>query len=379
MAYTEKYVSVAGGGSHDGTSAANAWTLAEAIAAPVASGTRVNILSGTYTLAANLTLTSGVSESPIIWQGYATTAGDLESLGRGSATGELTTADFPLIDCGATYNLTMGQYGRLTNLNITGGLSGNLVVGAVGYTVFRCKLHNSHTTSNSCRAFFAGSTTGYGGLLDCDLSYATNGTFPSVANPGRGQIVGCRIWNTHSTPSTTSYGVYLGEFGASLIDSIIYNVGVVAEIASGANVIYGNSWYKVNVGLSLNIYAPIVSQNVGWLHTGYAITGGATGGNPFIWKNALGSYSSGRISTAALGSIIEELDGITLSDSPFTDAASGDFTLNNTASAGASCRAASDLWGGYADLGAVQHQDAGGGGGSALHLGSLGQTGIGSF
>jgi hypothetical protein len=59
---------------------------------------------------------------------------------------------------------------------------------------------------------------------------------------------------------------------------------------------------------------------------------------------------------------------VTLTGSPFTNAAGADFSLNNTASAGAACRAASFpgalLAGGtgYQDIGALQHQDSGSGG-----------------
>lgn len=68
---------------------------------------------------------------------------------------------------------------------------------------------------------------------------------------------------------------------------------------------------------------------------------------------------------------------ITLTGDPFTDAANGDFRLNNTAGAGAACRGAgrgtftqtaASYSGtvGYPDVGAVQHQDAGGGGGGIV-------------
>ena len=56
---------------------------------------------------------------------------------------------------------------------------------------------------------------------------------------------------------------------------------------------------------------------------------------------------------------------VTLSGDPFTNAAGGDFSLNNTAGAGASLRNSSvpRAWGttttGYPDFGAVQHQDPG--------------------
>lgn len=65
---------------------------------------------------------------------------------------------------------------------------------------------------------------------------------------------------------------------------------------------------------------------------------------------------------------------ITGSGSFFTNAASGDFSLNNTGGAGAAVRAAGiygvfpgGLTTGYLDIGAAQHQDTGGGGGGGEH------------
>jgi len=60
---------------------------------------------------------------------------------------------------------------------------------------------------------------------------------------------------------------------------------------------------------------------------------------------------------------------ITLTADPFTDGDNGDFSLNTAAGGGALCRAAGiDPAGqtGYIDIGAVQHEDAGGGGGGVL-------------
>jgi hypothetical protein len=59
---------------------------------------------------------------------------------------------------------------------------------------------------------------------------------------------------------------------------------------------------------------------------------------------------------------------------PFTNAAGGDFTLNNTAGRGALLRAAGyyPIAGGsqigYPDIGAYQHQDSGGGGGGVFNI-----------
>jgi hypothetical protein len=67
---------------------------------------------------------------------------------------------------------------------------------------------------------------------------------------------------------------------------------------------------------------------------------------------------------------------VTLTGNPYTNSAGGDFTLNNTAGAGAACRAAGTpgaLPGvtqtGKLDLGVFQHADAGGGGGGGLLTG----------
>lgn len=79
MAFTEKYVTVSGGGLHDGSSEANAWTLAEAHA-NMASGQRVNFKAGTYTVPAVLnSWPHGSLSSPVAYRGYKTTIGDLDS------------------------------------------------------------------------------------------------------------------------------------------------------------------------------------------------------------------------------------------------------------------------------------------------------------
>lgn len=76
-----------------------------------------------------------------------------------------------------------------------------------------------------------------------------------------------------------------------------------------------------------------------------------------------------------------DINPITLTANPFTNASGDDFSLNNTAGGGAACRNAG--WPGafpgndgsyfattgYADIGAVQHQDSGGGGTTALLAG----------
>lgn len=113
----EKYVSVAGAGAHDGSSAANAWTLAEMVTNIVATD-RANIISGTYTLTGNITFPSGSNEAPIEYRGYNSTIGDLDVARTG--TGKHTTTNWPLIDATSSgHTINLGALNKFVNINFT--------------------------------------------------------------------------------------------------------------------------------------------------------------------------------------------------------------------------------------------------------------------
>jgi hypothetical protein len=64
MAFVEKYVTVTGGGLHDGSSEANAWTLTEA-ASNISAGDRINMKAGTYVISGAMVFSGlGSSTSP---------------------------------------------------------------------------------------------------------------------------------------------------------------------------------------------------------------------------------------------------------------------------------------------------------------------------
>lgn len=84
------------------------------------------------------------------------------------------------------------------------------------------------------------------------------------------------------------------------------------------------------------------------------------------------SFNNSARSSAGTGKIWSDLNSVAGSGSFFVDATNKDFRLNNTGGAGAAARAVgfptafpspANLTTNYHDLGAVQHQDAGGGGG----------------
>lgn len=83
-------------------------------------------------------------------------------------------------------------------------------------------------------------------------------------------------------------------------------------------------------------------------------------------------FSAGTNVSLGTGFFVSNAGFVTGSGSFFTNAASGDFSLNATAGRGLALRAAGlpgifpvGLTTGYLDIGAAQHQDAGGGGGSS--------------
>lgn len=138
---------------------------------------------------------------------------------------------------------------------------------------------------------------------------------------------------------------------------------------------YNNTGDGFNVAQSFTRGCVIVNcisvNNGGWgfkSDSGYPTTDliNCAGGSGTT-ANTSGNYTSANHPVV--------LNFVTTSAAPFTNAGSGDFSLNNTAGGGAACRAAGfpgvfpgGLTTGYLDIGAVQHQDSGGGGSSSPYI-----------
>jgi len=367
MSYTEKYVRTDAAGGGNGTTDANsgangAYTLAEAIT-HAASNTaiRYNVKSGTYTLAADLAIPAAATEANNVWQGFQTTIGDLLTVGRATATGDLTVTNFPVIDGSTLYAITsVGSYNQLINLSVTTGKNAAVITMATscsGVQLYRCKFNSSHATTAT--TLVTGSSATYS-VVDCDIVGASSGAFTGI-NTGRGTAVGNKVTNTNGSPSATSVGINVSDIGSSAFGNIVNGFGIGITVGSGHLTVH-NSIYDCTTGIFLNGTSACVINNVVQDVSGYLFRGAASTGSPLLLNNASTTPTSGRLDTSTMGSEIREISPISLSGNPFTNAGSGDFTLNNTAGAGADCRAASLLFGGEADLGAVQHTDAGGGG-----------------
>ncbi len=169
------------------------------------------------------------------------------------------------------------------------------------------------------------------------------------------------------------------------LDNIISNCGGAGIDWEGAsstafNALIGNSIYSCADGIkisgvttaqSITVRNNILSDNSGW---GINAVTAANGDATLADFNAFFSNTSGELNNAAAGD-----NDVTLTADPFTNAASDDFTLNNTAGGGADCKDAgfpSTFLGmgqtaGVA-IGARQAAAAGGGGGMIVHPGMTG-------
>lgn len=132
-------------------------------------------------------------------------------------------------------------------------------------------------------------------------------------------------------------------------------------------------------GFGGDMRSAIFSSCLAISNAGYGWSFDSTGYPTIVFEDcAAYNNTSGVTSGAALALVINAIAALT--GNPFTNAAAGDFTLNNTAGAGAACRSVG--WPGaigfmaatgYADIGAYRHQDpAGGGGGLLTHRGMAG-------
>ena len=343
------------------------WTVAPAYVA----GNTIWIKAATYTRTSTLfaMATAGTATAPVVVQGYTSTHGD--STGTAASwTGPIFTSATNSINL-----LTVNGQAFTTISNIkfthTAATRGGCVVGVTAHSS-PLKIENS---------VFSGCST----AIDFgNLSWADT----KISN----------IYITGSTVHAINMGSGSGVGFFALLDSVVYNnTGSGIECATGtactievSNTVFAantdgirttattraDRWYIKNCTFDAN-----TSNGVESAETTTAVTlllennifyGNTTGGVNFAFasngtdyrtlvnkNNAYGGNGTDRTGLSA------GTNDVTLTGSPFVS--STNWALNNTAGAGASCRAAgfpgSMIDGvtiGYADIGAVQHQDSGG-------------------
>lgn len=359
MAFTERYVSVAGAGTHDGQSAANAWTWAEMLAAANGgaesrAGKRYNIISGTYANTTDTTAWSvaggaATAAAPCALQGYNTVIGDLEANGR-TAGGALVTTNFPLVTW-TTGNTTLPAFMIVQQVSFTSAALNATVTAGTDNVIRRCVLVNTHATTGAAQGVYTSTT--YSLVVDCDATVFSNSTASIAMAIDRGTAQNCLVING------SGIGINLGGFAAAH-DCMIRDSarGIVTSIL--INTIRGCSFRScvtaIDNGGEVQGIVNCVCWGTGGASKFYNSTTSVR--RTFLSNNAIGSCTGGDSSTpyTNLGDW-SNVSPIALTSDPFTS--SGDLTLNSTAGGGADCKGVGLFP--YIDLGAIQAQAAAGG------------------
>lgn len=354
MAYTERYVSTAGGGAHDGTTEADAWTFAEAIAAVPGAGVRVNV-KGNHTTG-SVAFTAGTSAAFAIWRGYLTTIGDLDDR-RPNSDGSFNSTNVPVIT--VTGILTPAAWVVLQNLDLTASIS-SYVVGSTSVDMvafIKCRVVNA--ANNAA----AGAIQGDNGwrLIQSEFQ-CTGAAHDKVVNIDDAGIVdGCRV---RSTAASACIAMRFGTvndvtcYGASAAAGSIGVQFLAASSESNIHLVKNLTCYGINRAISyvnglpagiavvINGHLTDLAEGINSLYSGTA--------NAAIIEahNRVRDITTQRtgLESLVLGEVTTDTGG---ASTDYTDAASGVFTLIAGA-AGRSAGMASNR-----DAGAFQAQSGG--------------------
>jgi hypothetical protein len=321
---------------------------------------RINMKGGT-----NYAVTAAVTASlPGIIQGYTTTAGDG---GRATIDGGTSGASYsPLTLTGS--NMVLADM-IVQNNGATGS--------AVGLTVSAAAIVSRVVVNNVRGPGFQTSSGTSTRFVECE-SYANNAS--NTATAGGFQLTNsCMVLRciAHDNTGSNSTGFELGAAGIVAIDCISDTNGGHGfnTTSNGDSIIncvaYNNGGSGILIGGNTSQFIEnciLVSNAL------FGING--SGSTRFGIINNCAFYSNTSGATGNVGGFTVT-GSITLTGDPFAGASTGDFDLNNTASAGASCRAAgrgnftqtaSSYTGTLSvpDVGASQITSAGGGGGSGV-------------
>lgn len=330
-------------------------------ASGVIAGNRVFCKNGTYAMTSatsnvaggNCLITSGTITNPNTYEGYTTI--------RGDGTRAVTIKGFT----GSSYHLT------ISSATIAG-----IIFDANGINMRGIVTNTSTAAINIYNCGFTGfiglapvsiqGTNEHCIVRSCSFSF-TAATAMEHTNTGSLMASNCEIVST----SSQGFAMLINSSACGIMDSCTIskvNIGFSTNNANGMGKITNCSFYSVG---GTTIQAGNSAAYIYVADTIFEACGTVCSFNgPVIGCVFFNNTTNFNTTTG-----LYERASIYLSASPFNGAASGDFSLNNTAGAGALCRAATPTGfttsTSYRDKGAIQTA-AGGGGGSA-------QTAVASF
>lgn len=355
MALIETYASVPGAGAKDGSSEADAWDIAGAVAG-YAPGDRVNFKdTGASGMASFNLSTDATAGNPIHWRGYTSSIGDggLATLGFSGGNKPTISGDgivFEGFDISNSNNIG-------SSMDLTGGS-----------TVYRCRITNATTTTNTT-GFSCARVSGHGRYLKCSMAMldAPNALVPAVDMNGPGAVERCWIESTGSGIQAVSNdfnirGNIIQAFNAPGID--FNSVGNTSGWTVASNTISGGTVginFDGNPGIGGRPHVSL-ENNLIWNADTYAFSFAASPTTYLLLNNAWGSCPSGFANN--LGDLFE-IGTVEVSGNPFGRYGQ-EFALDDTAGEGAACVAAGfpagfltasneDVEKTYVDIGAVQN------------------------
>jgi hypothetical protein len=198
---------------------------------------------------------------------------------------------------------------------------------------------------------YAFSTTAGGHIVNCYFDINCNGV--KIAG-GRAVITG-NIFDGNGSNS----GLILEDTDSAYTPFGVWN-NTINNFSKGIDFVDGATPYNAT-------YTKLLANNIISNCTTGVFSDTSDSGQIHFFNNAYYNNTADNDFTDTY--VSGEINKITLSANPFTDEPNGDFTLNSTAGGGALCRAAAyptdyDFDGTddhFADVGALQHEDSGGG------------------
>lgn len=360
MAISEKFVSSAGSGSGDGSTAGNAmaWTaMVTQINAGGTAGNRYNVLGPISRGATDTISGSGTATSPVIVRGYLTTIGD-GYLGRTNGNGPLITTNMAAITYASTFLLSItGSWILVESLNVVGTVNGRLALLTADSAITRCVVDNANTGANAVAIALSTRSTAFN--CDATLSGGSGGTAAIDAIGSGGRAVCCRV---NGGPAI---GIRLNTTRSHAVDNLIFacaGLGLSIATTGFEGVIHGNTIADGSSdGLDIvtgTTGLVVVTNNLITDNIGYGIDGVSSANAIFAANNRMDRNSGGATNMAtdwlAATSYNHELTSV-LVGAEYTDHAARDYRLVSTSPAkGAGMFA-------YRDVGALQREEAAGG------------------
>ncbi len=338
-------------------------------------GNTVYVKSGTYTIASGsanvatgvVSLTFNGSDSvPDYWIGYDTT--------RTLKNSDSTKPTFQISGGGGVTSVTVFKINAAST--VTNFVVRNIIIDGNSKTAIRG---------------FDQSTTNAGCVFEnCEANNCTNTGFYS--NTGNNLWIKCKATGCATQPAfiansvastyfaCVAQGNTITGFSAPNGSGLASYYRCIADSNSGAS---SDGWNKTAATVGMRLIDCVSYNNgragvrndstnargiqcinmIAYGNAGYGFDRASS--SPWFNYNCAG----GNNTSGNENSITQSFGFVTLSGDPFTSASGHDFSLNNTAGAGASCRAAAipgafpgGATTGYLDIGAAQHADPVGGG-----------------